>query len=287
MRTGKWYFLATIVILLSLVAGVKIALSAGITIDGNFSDWAGKPSFVDPGGVDDETAPGRADITEFRADSDGSGLYLLMAWDDTSFTGGQATTAGVTVRSGSNSYYRIYATASGSAVLASSLQIQSCTDATCGSQTLVCAGTACIGAQVASNTTWTDPFSHTTSGCSGTNCNTQDLAAEIFVPWSFIGGVPADGQYVFLQYGSYPSGPANAPKDDTGVNGLACRNTGGTFQCYSSTPTVLSLRDIDGLSVANNETSMPAVVSIVVIAAVGALALSLWHIGKGSNVSKT
>lgn len=68
--------------------GTAPVLAQGITIDGNFTDWAGKASLVDPGGADDEKTPSRADITEFRAYADSNGIYLLKAWDDTSFTGG-------------------------------------------------------------------------------------------------------------------------------------------------------------------------------------------------------
>jgi len=36
--------------LLALLLGALPVLAQGITIDGNFSDWAGKASLVDPGG---------------------------------------------------------------------------------------------------------------------------------------------------------------------------------------------------------------------------------------------
>jgi hypothetical protein len=238
-----------VVSLMALAQAIPV-LAQGITIDGTFTDWAGKASLVDPGGADDETSPERADITEFRADSNSSGLYLLKAWDNTAFTGGQATTAGITLRTAGNAYYRIYTTAQGTgSVPLSSLDINSCTDSTCQSQTDVCNGSGCSGAQVGSGTSWTDPFSGRASpGCSGTNCGTQDTAVELYIPWSLIGGAPGDGQFIFLQFGSYPSGPAQAPKDNTGPNGIACRNTGGTFRCYLSDPTVVTLRSFEASS---------------------------------------
>jgi len=233
------------IVFLITVVWVVPVLAQGITIDGNFADWAGKASLVDPGGADDETSPPRADITEFRADSDSGGLYLLKAWDDTQFTGGQATTAGITLRTAGNAYYRIYTTAEGNpaSVPLSSLDIKSCTDSTCKTQNNVCTGSGCTGANAGSGTSWTDPFSGRASpDCSGTNCGTQDTAVELYIPWALIGGAPGDGQFIFLQFGSYPSEPAQAPKDNTGSNGIACRNTGGTFQCYPSTPTVVTLQ---------------------------------------------
>lgn len=241
------------ILIVSLMAWAQVipALAQGITIDGTFTDWADKAGQVDPGGADDETAPARADITESRADADSGGLYLLKAWDDTSFTGGQATTAGITLRTADNVYYRIYTTAQGNpgSVPLSSLIIDICTDSTCQNQTEICRGSGCSGAQAGSGASWTDPFSGRASpSCSGTNCGTQDTAVELYIPWNLIGGAPGDGQFVFLQYGSYPSGPAQAPKDDTGANGTACLNNGGTFQCYLSTPTVVLLQSFEASS---------------------------------------
>jgi hypothetical protein len=241
--------------LLALLLGALPVLAQGITIDGNFSDWAGKASLVDPGGADDETTPPRADITEFRADADSNGLYLLKAWDDTKFTGDQESTAGITLRTANNTYYRIYTTAQGNpgTVPLSSLRIKQCTDSTCQTQTDICTGTGCTGAQAGSGTSWTDPFSGRTSpDCNGTNCGTQDTAVELFIPWSLIGGAPGSGQFIFLQFGSYPSGSGQAPEDDTGLNGIACKNVGGSFQCYRSTPTAVTLRSFAASSLPMN-----------------------------------
>jgi hypothetical protein len=233
-----------VVIIFAILVWVTPAFAASITIDGSFADWAGKAMLLDPGGVDDETSPLRADITEFRADSDSGGLYLLMAWDNTSFNGGNATTAGLTIRDAIGAYYRIYATASNDppTVPLSTLIVASCADSSCKKQTDLCAGSACTGALAGSGATLADPWAgHPIGNCSGINCNTLDTAVELYIPWTLVGGTPGDGQSVFIQFGSYPSGPAQAPKDDTGPNGITCKNVGGVFNCYSSTPTVVSL----------------------------------------------
>lgn len=263
---------------LTTVVWVVPVLAQGITIDGNFGDWAVKASLVDPGGADDETSPSRADITESRADSDSGGIYLLKAWDDTSFTGGQASTTGITLRTAGNAYYRVYTTADGNpgSVPLTSLNIKNCSDSTCGSQTDICTGSGCSGAQAGSGTSWTDPFSGRASpGCSGTNCGMQDTAVELYIPWNLIGGAPGDGQFIFLQFGSYPSGPAQAPKDNTGSNGIACRNTGGTFQCYLSTPTIVTLQTFAALSSTANVMHFAGIV-LAVILLTTAIWIGLW-----------
>lgn len=280
LNKQKTWSTVFIVFMITVVWGVPVlAQSTGIAIDGIFDDWAGKAGLVDPGGADDETSPSRADVTEFRADSDSNGLYLLKAWDDTRFTGGQASTAGITLRAADNSYYRIYTTVQGNpgSVLLSSLDLNSCSDSTCSSQTDVCDGSGCSGALVGSGTSWTDPFSgRTAPACSGTNCGTQDTAVEFYVPWSLIGGAPGDGQSIFLQFGSYPSGPAQAPKDDTGANGIACRNTGGTFQCYTSTPTIVTLKSF-GASSATNISHFSGIVAAFLLTTMIGAGLWLHH----------
>ncbi len=225
---------------LGLTAG--LAYAAVIVIDGSFADWTGSPAVVD-GLPDDESTPARADITEFRAEADAGGLYIVKAWDDTQINPG--STAAVTVRAAGGTYLRVYSTASGNpaSVDIATLDIKSCgVDPTCSSQTDVCAGTGCTGAQFGSSATWTDPFAgRPAPGCSGTNCGNVDTAVEMYIPWSLLGGAPGDGEFAFLQYGSFPSGPGNAPKDDTGANGISCRNESGTFNCYVSTPTAVTL----------------------------------------------
>ncbi len=260
---------ASIVILLCMLILVTPALAlAGITIDGSFGDWVGKAAYVDSGGPDDETSPARADITEFRADADVSGLYLLQAWDNTSFVGGNATTAGITVRNASGNYYRIYTTAAGvpGSVSLSTLDIQSCADATCAKQTSVCAGSGCAAAQAGSSATWNDPFaSRLTPACAGTDCGTLDTAVELLIPWTLVGGAPGDGQSIFLQFGSYPSGPAQAPKDTPGPNGITCINTAGAMSCYLSTPTAIVLRDLRADSSVTGKFPMAAVVGVALL----------------------
>lgn len=270
----KRYFAVFVLFLIALMQAGPMP-AQGITIDGAFTDWAGKAAWVDPQGPDDENSPSRADITEFRADAVSNGLYLLMAWDDTAFSGGQTTTAGITLQMAGSAYYRIYATAQGNpgSVPLSSLDINSCTNATCQNQTDICTGSGCSGAQTGSGTSWTDPFSGRSSpDCNGTNCATQDTAVEIYIPWSLVGGTPGNGQFILLQLGSYPSGPAQAPKDSTGPNGIACRNNGGTFQCYPSTPTVVTLKSFSATSARNP----PGAVGLI-----GGIVLFLVGIGTG------
>ncbi|MDW8268995.1 MAG: hypothetical protein RMN24_07510 [Anaerolineae bacterium] len=269
----------TFVVFLVLLIQVIPIMAQGITIDGSFSDWAGKAAMVDPQGADDETSPSRADITEFRADASSSGLYLLMAWDDTGFAGGQSTTAGITLQTAGNAYYRIYATAQGNpgSVPLSSLDINSCTNATCQNQTDVCTGSGCSGAQAGSGTSWVDPFSGRTGpGCNGTNCGTQDTAVELYIPWSYFGGAPGNGQFVFLQLGSYPSGPAQASKDNTGPNGVACRNHNGTFQCYRSTPTDVTLKSFAASSARMNPAGVAGASGLIILFCAGIGACLRW-----------
>jgi len=256
-----------IIFLAILIASLSVipAIADAITIDGTFTDWATIVPYIDDEGVDDESSPARADITEFRVDATSTGTYLLMAWDNTGFTGGQQSTAGVTYRNAAGSYFRIYATAGGNpaSVLLSSLQIFSCSNSTCPNpQTLVCTGNGCTGAQLASGTTWTDPFSHTISDCAGTNCTAQDTAAEILVPWVLVGGMPANGEIIFFQFGSYPSGPGAALEDSNGPNGISCRNENGTIVCYKSTPTVVTLRNLTA-STKNAAWGMPGLIGLV------------------------
>lgn len=273
MRLVQVIYPLLVALLIGLAATAPV-FAQGITIDGTFTDWAGKTAVVDTGGADDERSPARADITEFRADAASDGLYLLKAWDDTSFTGGQATTAGITMQAADGTYYRIYSTAQGNPgnVPLGSLDIKSCgTDSTCKTQTAVCAGTGCSGALAGSGTSWTDPFSGRASpDCSGTSCGTQDTAVEFYIPWNLIGGAPSNGQVLFLYFGSYPSGPAQAPKDDSG-NGIACRNTEGTFQCYVINPTAVTLSSFRAR--ADAAPAMGFIVPLLALAGVGALVM--------------
>ena len=250
-------FTIILTVLLALFLFIMPVLAA--TIDGIFTDWVGKAAVVDSGGVDDETSPEDSDITEYRADSDGSGLYVLMAWDDTGFNP-SGSRAGITVKGADGNYYRIFSVMAGNPAVASiaNVSVSSCgADPTCGTLTAVCSGASCTGAAIASTDTWADPFAgvpgHVSQDCSDNNpdCTLNDSAAELFVPWTFIGGMPNNGQFVFLTYGSYPSGPAQAPKDSSGSVGISCRNNNGTMVCYPSTPTAVDLVALKASSTAS------------------------------------
>lgn len=224
--------------------------AAVITIDGVFGDWAGTAGQVDIGSADDEASPARADITEYRIDATTTDALLLMAWDDTEFNGGNASTAGMSVKGANGTTYRIYVTASGSpgSIAASSIVVERCSDSTCGSQTVVCdnaTASPCAGVASASGVTWIDPFAtRSNPRCSGASCGTRDTAVEIRMPWSLIGGLPGTGQYAFFQFGSYPSGPGQGPKDSVPMpsgNGVSCLIVQGQLTCKPTTPTAIQL----------------------------------------------
>lgn len=243
-------FIAKICLVLSagllMLLAVSTVFAYGIIIDGKFDDWVDKVSAVDNGGPDDERSPSRADINEFRADADSKGLYLLKTWDDTFFGGGQETTAGITLQMPNKNYYRIYTTAQSKLfppVPLSSLNIQICSDASCKETKDVCQGAKCVGALAGSDTTWKDPFADIRKqapDCSGRECGMYDTAVELYIPWELVGGVPALGETVFLNFGSYPSGPAQAPKDDV-VYGIACQNFKDGWKCFLAKPTAVTL----------------------------------------------
>lgn len=243
---GKTRFLNSILaalMALGLIAGQ--AFAAGVTIDGSFTDWADKDTFKDWDGADDSN-PEDSDITEYRADADANGIYLLMAWDDTSFN--NTSYVAVTVRNYAGNYFRVYAAANSGTppVVDSTLYVYSCATETCATQTQVCnnvSGTgACTGAALASGSTWVDPFPRTTTKCNGTSCNTLDTAVEIFMPWSILGGAPTGNQMFFLQYASYPNAGGSVQKDSVaGANGITCRLVDGVYDCYPSTPTAIDL----------------------------------------------
>jgi hypothetical protein len=254
--------------------GFSMVLAATIVVDGVFSDWDGVAGIVDPGGADDETAPGRADITVFRATADSGGIFLLMAWDDTAFTGGGASTAGVTLRTSGGENFRVYATAQGNpgTGLLEDLNITSCSDSTCSSQSAVCGGTGCTGSELQGGNSLVDPYSgRIDAACAGSSCGSMDTAVEMYIPWSLIGGVPAEGDTVFLRFGSYPSGPGQAPKDRGGENGFTCLNNAGTFDCYPSTPNAVTLSNFRAYSVL----SKPGLF-IMLLGVLGSLSAAAW-----------
>lgn len=247
----KRVLLVAWVLLASVMAQVP-ALAATIVIDGVFTDWVGTAGQTDSGGPDDERSPRRADITEYRVDANATNVYMVFTWDDISFTGGNATTTGMSIKGADGKTYRVYATASANnlgqtVVNLASLQVMVCDTATCKSMTARCAGAACAGAAVASSTTWVDPFrSRAAPDCDALPlCATRDTAAEIQIPWSLIGGLPTGRQYAFFQYGSYPSGSGQGEKDAiliAGGNGVSCYVFQGQLKCAQTPTTAITLK---------------------------------------------
>jgi len=236
--------------LLALAPAAVILAQTGIVIDGSFADWAGITGMVDPAGPDDETSPSDADVTEFRIAVEAGGAYVLKAWDDTRFNPA-GIAAGVTIRGANGQYYRVFTSVSNNPpiIAADFPAVYSCTDSTCGATVKLCEGASCTGVLAGIGTTWADPFTGRTSpDCDGTNCATLDTGVELYLPWTLIGGAPADGQTVFFQYGSYPSGPGQGPKDITGPNGITCRNNAGVYECYISDPTAITLSSLEATS---------------------------------------
>lgn len=257
----RLFTLSILIIALLLVTGIAWALPGPLTIDGDPSDWSDATCLVDEGGVDDESSPTRADITEFCAHVDATYMYVAMAWDHSAFQ--NASTAGTRLDVDGDGLfdYIVLATLNGSPVL-EAYSIGSC-DATgaCGNSDDVCSSTGggggfCTGALAETSAQWVDPFGPTgRSGgvCGGTNCTSVDAFVELAVPWSLLalGGPP--NPHIFGDYGSYPSGPAQAPKDDVANgNGISCTPAG---ECYVSTPTAVTLGD---LSAAPQSALLPA-----------------------------
>jgi hypothetical protein len=228
-------------VLLSLVVfGIAYALPTFPTIDGRPDDWLDAVCHIDPGGVDDETSPQRADVTEFCTHVDYQYMYMIMGYDDTYFK--QNSTVGTRVEvTGDGLYdYIVVATLNDNAVI-TRFSIGKCSaDGVCINQNDVfdCPGTSCLGALAAAGQDWDDPFTHTGSVCEGTNCLTLDAFVEMAIPWELFGFINPEEPFVFGSFGSYPSGPAQAPKDDTGPNGIGCYLDG---TCYPSTPTSVEL----------------------------------------------
>jgi len=239
---GRPILATTVVVLIALVFAFPALATVSPVIDGLYDDWIDKPQAVDLGGADDETAPARSDITVASAFTDRYGVYMLMAWDDSDFPGGNASTAGATLHVPSGEYYRIYGTATaGGTVPPNTIEVYSCSDSTCSTQTPMCSSEPCEGVLAASSPpTLPDPFAgRTNPDCTGTNCGSVDTSVELFVPWDFVGGAPEEGLYTFFNFGSYPSGPGQGPKDDLGPIGVTCRLDDGTYTCYVSDPSAV------------------------------------------------
>lgn len=226
-----------------------------IVIDGAFTDWSDKTNLIDSS-VDDQTNPKDADITELRAASNTSGIYLLMTWDDTSFK--NSSKVGVTYRNPAGSYFRIYADANGKptgSVPANGVQIATCNDSTCQSTTNI----TVPGLTFASGTTWNDPFK-TSTDCDGStpSCVNYDLAVEIYIPYSTTPGIGAgptgSAQYSYMSYSSYPSAGAGSTKDPNGPpnTGISCIYINGVTRCYKSDPTAVTLTRFETSSSASS-----------------------------------
>ena len=243
--------------LLAVVITQRPAFAATIVIDGVFTDWAGTVGQTDSNGPDDERSPRRADITEYRVDANTTNVYMVFTWDDISFTGGNATTTGMSIKGADGKTYRVFATAStnnlGQTVVElASLQVMACDTSTCKSMTTRCTGAACTGAAMDSSTTWIDPFAGRAAPDCDTLplCATRDTAAEIQIPWSLVGGVPGSNQYAFFQYGSYPSGPGQGEKDVVliaGGNGVSCYLFQGQLKCAQTPVTAITLKSLSAV----------------------------------------
>lgn len=237
-------------------AGVVWALPTPASIDGDPGDWNDATCLVDEGGVDDETSPTRADITEFCAHVDTSNMYVAMAWDHTDFSGGNASTAGTRLDVDGDGLFDfiVLATLEHDSV-SDSLAIQKYTVGSCDAAGActntddVCSSTGgggglCTGALSATSALWDDPFDPTPghgSGnvCGGANCTTHDAFVELAIPWSVLGLTGPPSPHVFGDYGSYPSGPGQGAKDAVSSgNGITCQPDG---TCFVSTPTAVTI----------------------------------------------
>lgn len=250
-----------------LILAASTVFAQEVTIDGNFDDWSDKVSAVDAGGPDDEKKPSYADINEFRAHADSKGLYLLKTWDDTAFQ--EKSTAGITLQI-SKFTYRIYSTAQdipGSVPL-SSLIITLCTDATCAEQKEICSDKACSDA-LAGSGLWIDPFAAIRGpapDCSGEGCGKYDTAVELYIPWDLVSGIPKSGETIFLNFGSYPSGPAQAPQDDV-VYGIVCQNLKDSWKCFLTKPTAVTLSSFRAHTELNNTLIFAGVAMLALVVA--------------------
>lgn len=253
-----------------------------VTIDGDLSDWQGKPSFIDTGGADD--GKDRNDVNEYRLTSDGDNLYLLAAWDDTSFGNNQSSIGKLSYEL-DGAYYRVYFRVQGSqnGPQVNMQSIERCVDgATCNTTQALCNGGSC-NVDIALSTSWADPFAgqHANhKACDGTNpdCMFFDSGIEMRIPWGQMNQLPkpANGKFAFVRFGTQ-DGKDNASDPSTG-NGLACQNTNGVYSCYKSNPTAVELitfqaqADIEGWTTAGVLTGL-----LLLTALVGIVGLSQSH----------
>jgi hypothetical protein len=263
-------------LMVTAVVGVAFALPGPTTIDGNPTDWLDSACFTDPGGGDDESSPIKADITRFCVYVDSSFLYVLMAWDDTLPAGG-GSSAGLRLDIDADQVYDYIVLdtidRSSGVLIADQTRIHSCTAGDCTNGGSVCNETGAVtcsslGVLEAVDDSATDPFAHPASGCTGTSCETLDAFVEIAIPWSVFGLAGPPAPQAFGNYGSYPSGPAQAPKDSNGENGISCTPIG---HCYISTPTAILLSSSEAVAIKG-----PLVVLLVAFVTV----MTLWFARK-------
>ena len=185
-----------------------------------------------------------------------------MAWDNTGFSGGNASTAGTRLDiTGDGAFdFIILGSLESDPPTLKSYSIGSCPGGACTNADDICSSTGgggglCTGALAAIGTTWDDPFDPTPGHgggnvCEGTNCTSQDAFLELAIPWSLLSLPGPPNPHVFGDFGSYPSGPAQAPKDtvNSGNNGITCLPDG---TCYFSIPTAITLNTLEAAS-ANN-----------------------------------
>jgi hypothetical protein len=271
----RFFAFILLAVILLLVTSVAWALPTPVTIDGSPADWSDATCVVDTGGADDETSPARADISEFCAHVDSQYVYVAMTWDNTGFTGGNASTAGSRVDVDADGVfdYFILATMAGNPAAVSGYSIGLCdASGACTNSDGVCSSTGsgggpCTGTLAASGALWTDPFGPAGRGgnvCGGANCTSFDAFAELAFPWALLGLAGPPSPHVFGDYGSYPSGPAQAPKDTAADgSGIACDPQG---VCWISTPTAISLSALD-LTAGGNPAPTAVLTGVLVLAA--------------------
>ena len=279
----RLFILSLLTMALLLTAGIAWALPLPTTIDGDPADWDDAVCLVDEGGVDDESSPTTADITEFCAHVDDDYIYVSMAWDHTAFTGGNASTAGARLDVDADGLFdfNILATLGGTPAVIQGYSIGSCDAAgACGNADDVCSSTGggggpCTGALAAVSALWVDPFGPTgraANVCNGADCLSNDAFVELAVPWSLLSLPGPPHPHVFGDYGSYPSGPAQAPKDDVAFgNGISCRPDG---VCFVSTPTAITLGSLDVTAPTASGALLPALAALALLALATAAVLS-------------
>lgn len=264
-------FLSLLLVLaaLVLVTSVVWALPGPLTIDGDPADWSDATCLVDTGGADDETSPASSDITEFCAHVDGTYIYVAMVWDNTRFTSGGITSGSrVDVNADGLADYFILATMTGNPAVLSSYSVGSCTAGSCTNTNDICDNCAAVLAD--GSALWPDPFgARAGSVCTGTDCTLYDGFVEMAVPWSLLGLAGPPSPHVFGDFNSYPSGPAQAPKDTVADgNGISCDANGN---CWVSGPTAVNVSALGASAGASLALPLAAGVLLLAVGTVWAL----------------